>query len=88
MSRDMFYLRIVQNRFVLACLFLILLYILISCGGTFLLPYHPNAQSLTEANMAPSSAHWLGTDYLGRDLLARILAGVRVSLIIAFCHAD
>jgi oligopeptide transport system permease protein len=84
MSRDMFYLRIVQNRFVLACLFLILLYILISCGGTFLLPYHPNAQSLTEANMAPSSAHWLGTDYLGRDLLARILAGVRVSLIIAF----
>ena len=28
----------------------------------------------------PSAAHWLGTDPLGRDLLARLLAGARVSL--------
>jgi len=31
----------------------------------------------------PSSAHWLGTDALGRDVLARLLAGTRVSLAVA-----
>ncbi|UFN49818.1 ABC transporter permease [Roseomonas sp. OT10] len=30
----------------------------------------------------PSAAHWLGTDDLGRDVLARILAGARVSLLV------
>jgi peptide/nickel transport system permease protein len=33
---------------------------------------------------APDSVHWLGTDELGRDVLARILHGARVSLFIAF----
>ncbi len=32
---------------------------------------------------APSAAHWLGTDALGRDVLARLLAGTRVSLGVA-----
>lgn len=33
--------------------------------------------------MAPSSAHWFGTDQFGRDLFARVLHGGRVSLLIA-----
>ncbi len=32
----------------------------------------------------PSAAHWLGTDNVGRDLLARILAGGRMTVIISF----
>ncbi|MEG2420987.1 MAG: ABC transporter permease [Oscillospiraceae bacterium] len=31
---------------------------------------------------APSAAHWLGTDDVGRDLLARLLSGGRVSLLV------
>ena len=31
----------------------------------------------------PSSEHWLGTDPLGRDVLARVLAGMRTSLLIS-----
>ena len=31
----------------------------------------------------PSSAHWLGTDPLHRDVLARLLAGTRISLVLA-----
>ncbi len=30
----------------------------------------------------PSSLHWLGTDYLGRDIFSRIVHGARVSLIV------
>jgi oligopeptide transport system permease protein len=33
---------------------------------------------------APSPAHWLGTDALGRDLLARVLIGGRTSLLVGF----
>ena len=33
---------------------------------------------------APSSVHWLGTDDEGRDILVRILYGVRLSIIFAF----
>ena len=33
--------------------------------------------------MAPSLTHWLGTDQLGRDLLARILDGGQISLLVA-----
>ena len=35
-------------------------------------------------NQGPSAAHWLGTDDLGRDLLARLVFGSRVSLIVGF----
>lgn len=33
---------------------------------------------------APDDVHWLGTDELGRDVLARLVHGARVSLFIAF----
>ena len=54
----------------------------------------PRAMTLVEAQLLrpdvqpgqslPQVAHPLGTDYLGRDLLARIIAGARVSLFIGF----
>jgi peptide/nickel transport system permease protein len=34
-------------------------------------------------NAAPSTAHWLGTDALGRDLFTRLVYGTRVSLLLA-----
>src|SRR6266478_1881490 len=47
-------------------------------------PYPPNANNLAAlANPAPSSAHWLGTDQLGRDILSRILWGARTVLTVA-----
>jgi peptide/nickel transport system permease protein len=42
----------------------------------------PQAQDLMHALEGPSAAHWLGTDQLGRDLLARIVIGARLSLVI------
>ena len=31
-----------------------------------------------------SAAHWLGTDYLGRDMLARVIEGARYTVGVAF----
>ena len=44
----------------------------------------PNFQDYTAVNVGPTLHHVLGTDDLGRDLLARIIWGSRVSLIIGF----
>lgn len=45
-------------------------------------PYDPYAQNLREALQQPSTAHWLGTDPLGRDILSRIIYGTRTSLAV------
>ena len=51
--------------------------------GNLLVPQDPLAQNLLLINKAPSSAHWFGTDQLGRDMFARVITGSRDILIIA-----
>lgn len=71
-------------RVCLVILGLILLAVLI---GPFFLPYGPDQQDLLQSRAAPSGSHWLGTDLLGRDILARLLAGGRVSLAVGLATA-
>src|ERR687886_520876 len=47
-------------------------------------PYDPNYGDFAAFNAAPGAAHWLGTDFGGRDMLSRILYGGGVSLFIRF----
>jgi peptide/nickel transport system permease protein len=49
--------------------------------------YDPTANDFAAMHEAPSSAHWLGTDQFGRDLLARIMYGARTALIVGFVAA-
>ena len=42
----------------------------------------PDAIDVTNKLQGPSAAHWFGTDEMGRDYLARVLYGGRVSLLV------
>lgn len=53
----------------------------------WLAPHGPLAQDLDRSMTAPSGAHWMGTDDLGRDLAARVLYGGRVSLQVGLLSA-
>ncbi|PYR79257.1 MAG: peptide ABC transporter permease [Acidobacteria bacterium] len=50
--------------------------------GPLLTPYDPSAQALALRLQGPSLAHPLGLDELGRDILARLLAGARISFLV------
>ena len=48
----------------------------------WLLPWDPSVQDLPNRLQGPSWQHWFGLDELGRDILARVLLGARVSLLV------
>ena len=48
------------------------------------IPYRPNRIDLQSPFAEPSAVHWLGTDKLGRDVMAGIIHGARISLSIGF----
>ena len=60
----------------------LLFWVVCAVFGHLFVPYNPLAQQLLSANAAPSSAHWFGTDPLGRDVLSRVIVGARDILII------
>jgi peptide/nickel transport system permease protein len=65
-----------------AGLVIVLITMLAAAAGPFLSPYDSSAQELARRLEAPSAAHPLGLDELGRDILARLLEGARISLMV------
>ncbi|MER6813077.1 ABC transporter permease [Spirillospora sp. NPDC000708] len=65
------------------------LFVLAALLGPVLTPYDPVATDLPHRLLPPGSrlgdgsVAWLGTDQLGRDMLTTLLAGSRVSLLVA-----
>jgi len=49
----------------------------------WLSPFGPNAQDILARLGAPDAGHWLGTDNFGRDVLARILFGLRTLFFVS-----
>lgn len=72
------------NRLALISFWFIIFLILLCTFGPILDPVDPNRQNYDAINAWPSAEHLLGTDNLGRDTLARLLLGLRVSLLVAF----
>jgi peptide/nickel transport system permease protein len=63
-------------------LFIVLLTVCAAVAGPFLSPWDPSSQELARRLESPSAAHPLGLDELGRDILARLLQGARISLLV------
>ncbi|MBK0094614.1 ABC transporter permease [Erwinia sp. S63] len=66
----------------LAILYLLLLAVAV-IAPSLLTHSDPLLADPVNAQLAPSAAHWLGTDQLGRDLLTRVIYGSRYSLFIS-----
>ncbi|MCH7345242.1 ABC transporter permease [Pelomonas sp. CA6] len=75
--------RFVRNRAALVGLGLLVPMLMLVLLGPCLLAQGPNDIDLLAMNAAPGGAHWLGTDGVGRDVLARLLEGGRISLLVA-----
>jgi peptide/nickel transport system permease protein len=56
---------------------------LAAAAGPLLVRIDPLAIDLRQVLAAPSRSHWLGCDALGRDMLARVLWGARLSLVVS-----
>ena len=74
--------RLLANRAATVSAVLLVLLSVAVIIGPMLLPWSYDAVDWEHIAEGPSSAHWLGTDQIGRDLLARLLYGGRISLMI------
>jgi peptide/nickel transport system permease protein len=76
-----------ENRLAVIGLGIIVLLVAVAALAPALAPFPPNAPELGQRLAAPSAAHWLGTDELGRDILSRIIYGSRLTLYVVFLVA-
>jgi len=61
----------------------ILLFIISAVFAPFIAPYDPNSNNTAAAFQGISREHPMGADYLGRDMLSRIIWGGRASMLLA-----
>lgn len=66
---------------------LITLHVVVALAAPLIAPYSPIATDPLSAVSGPSSAHWLGTDQLGRDVLSRVIYGGRNAMLISLVAA-
>jgi ABC-type dipeptide/oligopeptide/nickel transport system permease subunit len=58
---------------------IVLLFILTAAFAPWISPYDPYKQNLKEVLAQPSTTHLLGTDWLSRDTMSRLIYGSRTS---------
>ncbi len=74
--------RLLHKKLGVLCLSIILLMYGAGVLSPLVTPYDYNDQNLNEAKQGPSLTHPFGTDRLGRDILTRIIYGLRTTVII------
>jgi ABC-type dipeptide/oligopeptide/nickel transport system permease subunit len=66
-----------------AAVVVLVLLVVLAIFAAQVAPYDPLKNNYAVARQSPSAEHWLGTDTLGRDVLSRILFGLRISLVVS-----
>lgn len=82
--RTLFWRRLWLNKLSIAGLVVMIFLVVTAAFGPLVYTQEPNTIDYAAINGAPSAAHPLGGDNLGRDTLARLIYGLRVSLLVAF----
>jgi peptide/nickel transport system permease protein len=72
--------RLVRRRGAMVGAAVVLFFVLVAIFAPVIAPYAPTATNWAVVRKAPSWAHWLGTDDIGRDVLSRVIFGARASL--------
>jgi peptide/nickel transport system permease protein len=72
--------RFFHDKVAMAGLGFLVIVVVTAIFGPLFSPQSPIVQHLTDVNQPPSVAHWLGTDDIGRDMLARLIQGCRTSM--------
>lgn len=75
--------RLKRRKGAMVGLVVLALLIAVALLAPLISPYDPAQQSWSAVRKPPSAAHWMGTDEVGRDLLARVIHGARASLLAA-----
>ena len=75
--------RLLSNRAVIVSAILLVLIILLAVIGPLVYQVDPSFQDVDNLRAFPTLAHPLGSDDRGRDTLARLMVGLRVSLLVA-----
>lgn len=73
-----------KNKGAMIGLCITIFFIFLALFGHRLSPYDPLKVDYTKILQGPSRQFLLGTDYMGRDLLSRLLSGSRLSLTVGF----
>lgn len=74
--------RLLRKKVGMTCLVIITVIYLAGILAPWVTPYDYREQDLTAAKQGPSLTHPFGTDRLGRDILTRIIYGIRTVVII------
>lgn len=74
--------RLLKNKLALVGLIVLVLMFAFSFIGPFFSSFADAKLNVRNANLPPSSTHWLGTDNLGRDVLLRLMLAGRISLLV------
>ncbi|OBG51379.1 ABC transporter permease [Mycolicibacterium fortuitum] len=61
----------------------LLLVLIVAVAATWIAPYGINDIDVPSALQGPGTAHWFGTDELGRDVFSRVLVAIAASLRVA-----
>ena len=82
--QSLFWRQFRRNQLALAGGVVVFLLTVAAALASVIAPYDPGAYDVRQILLPPSSAHWLGTDQIGRDVLSRMLYGARISMAVGF----
>src|SRR4029079_8758161 len=68
------------NRLTIIGLVIVVVLVVVALFAPWIATYDVGATDLSMRYLAPSAAHWCGTDSTGRDIFSRVVFGARISL--------